>query len=289
MIKSYKFRRRIANFFIYLLLAILGIIWVSPFVYLVMHSFRAESMTTVPYLIPHEWTFDNYIKLFTSAGSSSINFPRWFINTFVVAIFSCIISTISVLAVSYTFSRLRFGARKKLMNVAMILGMFPGFMSMIAVYYILKGLGFLETGVLKQVALVLVYSGGAGLGFYMAKGFFDMIPRTIDEAAYIDGATKWDTFIHITIPMSKPIITYTLLTAFMGPWTDYIFAKVIMGSDTEYYTIAIGLWTMLEKEYIEYYYTQFYAGCVLISIPIAILFMLTQSCYVEGVSGAVKG
>ena len=119
MIKSYKFRRRIANFFIYLLLAILGIIWVSPFVYLVMHSFRAESMTTVPYLIPHEWTFDNYIKLFTSAGSSSINFPRWFINTFVVAIFSCIISTISVLAVSYTFSRLRFGARKKLMNVAM--------------------------------------------------------------------------------------------------------------------------------------------------------------------------
>ena len=169
------------------------------------------------------------------------------------------------------------------------MGMFPGFMSMIAVYYILKGLGFLETGQLKMVALVLVYSGGAGLGFYMAKGFFDMIPRTIDEAAYIDGATKWDTFIHITIPMSKPIITYTLLTAFMGPWTDYIFAKVIMGSDTEYYTIAIGLWTMLEKEYIEYYYTQFYAGCVLISIPIAILFMLTQSCYVEGVSGAVKG
>ena len=141
MIKSYKFRRHLANFFIYLLLAILGIIWVSPFVYLVMHSFRAESMTTVPYLIPHEWTFDNYIKLFTSAGSSSINFPRWFINTFVVAIFSCIISTISVLAVSYTFSRLRFGARKKLMNVAMILGMFPGFMTMIAIYYLLKAMG----------------------------------------------------------------------------------------------------------------------------------------------------
>ena len=135
----------------------------------------------------------------------------------------------------------------------------------------------------------MVYSGGAGLGFYMAKGFFDTIPKTIDEAAYIDGATKWDTFIHVTIPMSKPIITYTLITTFMGPWVDYIFAKVIMGNDTKYYTIAIGLWTMLEKEYIEAFYTQFYAGCVLISIPISILFVLTQRCYVEGLSGAVKG
>ncbi len=171
----------------------------------------------------------------------------------------------------------------------MILGMFPGFMSMIAVYYILKGLGLLETGVLKQISLILVYSGGAGLGFYMAKGFFDTIPRSIDEAAYIDGATKWDTFIRVTIPLSKPIITYTLLTSFMGPWVDYIFAKVIMGNDTKYYTIAIGLWTMLEKEYEKYYYTQFYAGCVLISIPIAIVFLLSQRCYVEGVAGAVKG
>ena len=175
------------------------------------------------------------------------------------------------------------------MNIALILGMFPGFMSMIAVYYILKGLGFLDTGLLKQVALVMVYSGGAGLGFYIAKGFFDTIPKTIDEAAYIDGATKWQTFTQITIPLSKPIITYTLITTFMGPWVDYIFAKVIMGTDTKYYTIAIGLWTLLEKEYVEYFYTQFYAGCVLISIPISILFLLTQKNYVEGMSGAVKG
>ena len=105
----------------------------------------------------------------------------------------------------------------------------------------------------------------------------------------MDGATKWQTLIHITLPLSKPIITYTLLTAFMGPWVDYIFARVIMGQDTQYYTIAIGLWTMLQKEYIETCYTQFYAGCVLISIPIAILFTLTQKYYVEGVSGAVKG
>jgi len=282
-----KTKRFITNSLCHLLLAVLSVIWVLPIFYVVLTSFREEGGSYKSYIWPRGFTLDNYKNLITS--NSNIDFTRWFLNTLIIAIFSTILSAFFVLCVSYVMSRLRFKMRKPFMNIALILGMFPGFMSMIAVYYILKGLGFLETGVLKQVALVLVYSGGAGLGFYMAKGFFDTIPKTIDEAAYIDGATKWDTFIHVTIPMSKPIITYTLITAFMGPWVDYIFAKVIMGNDIKYYTIAIGLWTLLEKEYIELYYTQFYAGCVLISIPISILFMLTQKCYVEGISGAVKG
>ena len=282
-----KKKKFIVNSACHLLLAVLSIIWVLPIFYVILTSFREEGGSYKSYIWPKGFTLDNYKALFE--GGSNINFNRWFINTLVIALISTVISAFFVLCVSYVMSRLRFKMRKPLLNVALILGMFPGFMSMIAVYYILKGMGFLETGILKQVALIMVYSGGAGLGFYMAKGFFDTIPISIDEAAYIDGATKWDTFIHVTIPMSKPIITYTLITTFMGPWVDYIFAKIIMGNDTQYYTIAIGLWTMLEKEYVEYYYTQFYAGCVMISIPIAILFMLTQKCYVEGVAGAVKG
>lgn len=281
-------KKLITNTACYILLTVLSIIWVLPIFYVILTSFRKEGGSYKSYIWPRGFTLDNYLNLFR-ANSSGIDFSRWFMNTLVIAIFSTIISAFFVLCVSYVMSRLRFKMRKTFMNIALILGMFPGFMSMIAVYYILKGLGLLETGVLKQVSLVLVYSGGAGLGFYMAKGFFDTIPKSIDEAAYIDGATKWDTFIRITIPLSKPIITYTLITTFMGPWVDYIFAKVIMGNDTKYYTIAIGLWTMLEQEFVEYYYTQFYAGCVLISIPIAILFLLTQKCYVEGVAGAVKG
>ena len=282
-----KARRIISNTLCHVLLAILSVIWVLPIGYVILTSFRKEGGSYKSYIWPRGFTLDNYKNLF--APTSQINFGRWFLNTLVIALISTVIAAFFVLCVSYCMSRLRFKMRKPFMNIALILGMFPGFMSMIAVYYILKGLGLLETGLLKQLALVMVYSGGAGLGFYMAKGFFDTIPRTIDEAAYIDGATKWDTFTKITIPLSKPIITYTLITTFMGPWVDYIFAKVIMGNDTKYYTIAIGLWTMLEKEYVEYFYTQFYAGCVLISIPIAILFLLTQKCYVEGVSGAVKG
>lgn len=281
-------KRFITNTACHILLAVLSVIWVLPIIYVILTSFRKEGGSYKSYIIPKEFTLDNYKNLFTNT-LGGMDFKQWFLNTFVIALCVMLISGFMVIAVSYCMSRLRFKMRKPFMNVALILGMFPGFMSMFAIYYILKGLGFLETGLLKQIALVLCYSGGAGLGFYMAKGFFDTIPKTIDEAAYIDGASKWETFIHITLPMSKPIITHTLLTAFMGPWTDYIFAKVIMGQDTKYYTIAIGLWTMLEKEYIETYYTQFYAGCVLISIPISILFLLTQKCYVEGVSGAVKG
>lgn len=278
----------------HILLAILSVIWVLPILFVILTSFREEGGTYTSYIIPKGFTLRNYSELVQGinsqiTGGTNIDFVRWFLNTLIIAVFSTLLSAFFVLCVSYVMSRLRFKMRKNFLNIAMIMGMFPGFMSMIAVYYILKGIGLLETGVLKQLSLVLVYSGGAGLGFYMAKGFFDTIPRSIDEAAYIDGATKWDTFTKITIPLSKPIITYTLLTSFMGPWVDYIFAKVIMGNDTKYYTIAIGLWTMLEKEYEKYYYTQFYAGCVLISIPIAAVFLLSQRCYVEGVAGAVKG
>ena len=283
-----KQRKVISNVLCHVLLAVLGFIWVLPIFYVILTAFRAEGGSYKSYIFPKGYTVDNFVNLINTSNSM-IDFKRWFLNTLIIAIFSTLISAFFVVCVAYCMSRLRFRMRKPFLNLAMILGMFPGFMSMVAVYYILKGLGFLETGLLKQVALVLVYSGGAGLGFYIAKGFLDTIPKAIDEAAYMDGATKWQTLIHITLPLSKPIITYTLLTSFMGPWVDYIFAKVIMGNDTRYYTIAIGLWSLLEQEQIEYHYTEFFAGCVMISIPIAILFLFTQKYYVEGVSGAVKG
>ena len=291
MIKSYKLRRALSNGFIYLFLAVMGFIWISPFIYLLMHSFRAEGMVVVDYLIPREWTLQNYIDLFTGTvrgetGVAQLNFPRWFLNTFIVACFSCVISTVSVLMVSYAFSRLRFSARKKFMNVSMILGMFPGFMSMIAIYYLLKAMGLTQ----NLVALVICYSCGAGLGFQISKGFFDTIPRALDEAATIDGATKNQIFWRIILPMSKPIVVYTILTSFMGPWTDFIFAKIIMGDKRDLYTVAIGLQKMTEVDFKNAYYKQFLAGSVVVAVPITLLFLKMQKYYVEGVTaGGVKG
>lgn len=284
MIKSYKLRRGLANTFIYIILAILGFIWICPFIYLLMHSFRAEGVTVVNYLIPREWTFQNYIDLFTSHGT--LNFTKWFINTFVVACFSCVISTISILMVSYAFSRLRFKSRKKFINVGMILGMFPGFMTMIAIYYLLKAMGLTQT----LVALVICYSAGAGLGYQISKGFFDTIPRALDEAATIDGATKNQIFWKIILPMSKPIVVYTVLTSFIGPWTDFILAKIIMGDKRDNYTVAIGLQLMVDLDFKTQYYKQFLAGSVVVAVPITLLFLKMQKYYVEGVTaGGVKG
>ena len=140
-----------------------------------------------------------------------------------------------------------------------------------------------------RIALIIVFSAGSGVGFYVAKGFFDTIPKSLDEAAIIDGASRWQVFTKITIPLSKPIIVYTILTSFMGPWIDFVFAKVICGANADQFTVSIGLWKMVEKEYINSWYTCFAAGAVVVSIPIAILFMFTQKFYVEGMSGAVKG
>lgn len=281
-----KAKKTIVNIIIHIFLAILSFIWVLPIFWVVLTSFRGEKGSYVTTFFPKTYTINNYVKLFTD--TSILNFPKMFVNTFIIAIFTCIISTIFVLSVSYTMSRMRFNMRKPFMNVAMILGLFPSFMSMIAVYYILKALGLAE-GSMIRIALIVVFSAGSGVGFYVAKGFFDTIPKALDEAAIIDGATRWQVFTKITAPLSKPIIVYTILTSFMGPWVDFIFAQVICRADAQYYTVSIGLWKMLEKEYIDSWYTCFAAGAVVVSIPIAILFLLTQKFYVDGMSGAVKG
>ena len=277
----------IGNILVHVGLGIVAFIWVLPILWVIMTSFRAGKGSYSTTFIPQSWTLSNYTTLLTD--TDIFNFPRWFGNTLFVAIISCILATFYLVSIAFVMSRLRFKARKPMLNVALILGMFPGFMSMIAVYYILKGIG-LTQGNLKLVALILLYSGGASiLQFYVAKGFFDTIPKTIDEAAYIDGATKWDVFTKITIPLAKPIIVYTVLTSFMAPGIDFIMAKVIIGTDAQYYTVAIGLWNMLEKENIYQWYTRFAAGAVLVSIPIAILFVIMQRYYTDGMSGAVKG
>ncbi len=279
-------RKRITNLLVHLALAILAFIWLLPIIWIVLTSFRAEKGSYVNSFFPKSYTLNNYIKLFTDR--TVLNFPRMFTNTLIIAIFACLISTFFVVSVAYSLSRMRFKMRKPYMNMAMILGLFPGFMSMIAQYYLLKTMGLTEGGMIR-IALIIAYSACAGMGFQIAKGYLDTIPKSIDEAAIMDGATQWQVFTRIIMPLSKPIIIYTTLTSFIAPWVDFIFANVLCGANSKQFTVAIGLWNMLQKEYIHQWYTAFAAGAVVISIPIAIIFLLMQKYYVEGVSGAVKG
>ncbi len=281
---SYKGRRRAADAVIYIILTVLAIIWLLPIVYLILQSFREEAGAYTSYIIPKSFTLDNYKRLFTQ--TDMFNYPKWYLNTLTVSVATCILSTLMILMISYTFSRLRFKSRKTFMNLGLILGMFPGFMSMIAVYYLLKVIGLGQS----LISLVLVYSSAAALGYFVAKGFFDTIPRSLDEAATIDGATRNQIFWKIIFPLSKPIIVYTALTSFVSPWADFIFVSVIMKDNYSNYTVALGLFQMLTRENIFEYFTRFCAGAVLVALPVSLLFMFLQRYYVSGVTGgAVKG
>lgn len=284
--KSYKLQRRLSLTFRYLLLVFLAIIWLVPIVWIILASFSYNDTGFVSTFWPEQFTMQNYIGIL---NSQQFPFLDWMRNTFIVAVISMVLSTFVTISVAYALSRLRFRFRKPFLQIALVLGMFPGFMSMIALYYILKSFNMLNLG-----GLVLVYVGGAGLGFYIAKGFFDTIPRSMDEAAIIDGATRWQVFIHIGLPMSRPMIVYTALMAFIGPWTDFIFSGIILSSsgNARTYTIAYGLYNMLHstKGSSTTYFTQFIAGCVIIAIPITILFVIMQKFYVNGITaGADKG
>ena len=283
-LRSKKRVERTTNAVVYVILVIISIIWIIPYVYLIIQSLRAEPGAYINYLLPKEWTFDNYIKLITD--TSLFDFPRWYLNTFVTALVVCVIQTTIVLATSYALSRLRFKGRKGLMNLFLVLGMFPGFMSMTAVYFVLKEIGLTQS----LVGLMLVYVASSAMQYYISKGYFDTIPKSLDEAAKIDGASRHTIFFKIILPLAKPIIVYTVLQAFLMPWGEYMFSSLLMLGDQTKFNVANGLRQMLQRENIAEYFTRFCAGAVLVSVPIAALFIWLQKYYVEGVTGgAVKG
>lgn len=290
-------KRLITDSIIYIVLAVMVVIWLFPLVWMVLRAFDTNTSNITTSIFPKEFTMDNFKNLFGGADYDQYPYGKWLVNTLIVATGSCIISTLLVLMVSYAFSRLRFKARKTLMNIALILGLFPGFLSIITLYYIFKQVSFTigdteYTLTNNTFGLILVYSIGAGTGYYIVKGFFDTVPVAIDEAARIDGATKNRIFWRMIIPLSKPIIIYTILTAFIGPWCDFILAKVFI-SDPEKFTVAVGIQQWLDagdNNTIDRMFTRFCAGGTLIAVPIVLLYLLMQKFYVAGITGgAAKG
>ena len=278
-----KASRAISNTIIYIVLIVMSIIWLIPFVCIVLQSFRCESTWQVGYVIPQQWGLDNYRALMQT------NFPKWYLNTFIIALVVAAVQTIIVLCMSYTLSRFRFKMRAGLMRFMLILGMFPGMLAMIILYRVLDDLGL--TGNNSMPGLILVYVASSAMGYYVSKGFFDTISKSLDEAARVDGATRAQVLTKIILPLSKPIVIYTILTGFMGPWGDFVFARYVSQLKPLGMTVAVGLQSWLATDTMTFNnYTLFCAGGVIVALPVAILFMCLQRYYVEGVtSGGVKG
>lgn len=266
----------------YIMLVIIAIGCIYPALWIVLASFRPGKSLYSKTLIPESFTLSHYKELFTS---QSFLFGTWYMNTLKIAVFSMIIGTILVLLTSYAVSRFRFKGRQNALSTILVLGMFPGFMSMIALYILLNSLDLLNT----HAAMIIVYAAGAPLGgTLIMKGFLDTIPRSLDEAAKIDGATNFQIFRKIILPLSKPMITYMGLTMFVGPWVDFIFARLVLRTK-ENWTLAVGLWDLVNSTQ-DSNFTLFAAASVLIALPITILFIFLQRLLVDGMTaGASKG
>ncbi len=280
---STKASSRLGNTIIYIILILISLIWLFPLFGLVLESFRVESTAMESYLIPKKFGLDNYVRLFTKT-----DFLIWFKNTAIMGIATAFIQTFFVLSMSYVLSRLRFKGRKAMMNVMLVLGMFPGFLTMILIYKVFSDIGL--TAEMAPVGLIIVYCASSGMSYYIAKGFFDTIPKSLDEAARVDGATRWQVFYKVIMPLSKPIVIYTILMGFMAPWGDFMMASYIIHENSAGMNVAVGAFKWLSKTNLNDFYTTFCAAGVIVAVPVTAVFLALQKYYVEGVTGgAVKG
>lgn len=281
-----KIKKMIKPVLLHVIMALLAFLWLIPIIWLVVTSLSGYKGINTMHFFPTQWSLDNYKQLFLRPDTVA-NFPAWFQNSMIIGIFSCIISTMFVLMVSYAMSCMRFPSRKPLMSFAIILGMFPGVLSMIAIYFVMKLIGLTNS----LLGLVIIYSAGSGLGYLICKGFFDTIPISLRESAKLEGASELTIFTRIVIPLSKPIIVYTVINSFLAPWMDFVMAKLMIRSkDPTDWTVAMGLYNLVQKTLVGDYFSVFCAGGVIVAVPISVLFLLMQKFYVEGITGgAVKG
>lgn len=279
-------KKKVKFVFHHLLLAFLVFVWLIPIVWLFVTSLSGYKGINTMNFFPTEWSWDNYMQLFFRPDTVA-NFPAWFKNSMIIGSCTCLISTSFVLMVAYAMSCMRFKGRKPLMSFSIILGMFPGVLSMIAIYFIMKMLSLSNS----LFGLIVIYSAGSGLGYLICKGFFDTIPVSLRESAKLEGASQFTIFTRIVIPLSKPIIVYTVINSFLTPWMDFVIAKLMIRSkDPCDWTVAMGLFNLVQRTLVGEYFSVFCAGGVIVAIPISILFVLMQKFYVEGVTGgAVKG
>ena len=263
---------------IYLIVLLISFIFAFPCIWLILSSFNANgSLLTLDGFFPESYSFETFKTLFTEKLEH--DYMRWFWNTLFVAGVSCVISTILVLAVSYTMSRYRFKSRKQMMKATLLLNIFPNFMNMTALFVIMTQFDLVN----NLWGLILLYSSGATMGFLVQKGFFDTIPSTIYDAATLDGATDLRVFASITLPLSKPMIVYTALTAFVWPWSDFMLPKLLL-PDKSQWTVAIGLNWLDESKF-----SIFAAGSVFIAVPIVALYIALSKYLIQGgAAGAVK-
>ena len=275
-----KIRQSIFRGVIYIILSIMVIQALYPIIWVVMSSLNPGASLFSTKLIPEKLTIIHYVELFTEK-----QYGLWYLNTLKIATITMIISLIFVTTTGYALSMFRFKGRRTGLMTLLVLQMFPIIINMTSIYVLLYFTGLLDT----HFGLILLYVGGYILPGYTwyVKGFFDSIPRSISEAAKIDGASNMNILRRVMLPLSFPVMTFLALVSFILPWMDFAFARLILTS-TANRTLALGLYDMI-VENSRTDFTMFAAGAVLIAAPITILYACLQRYLINGLSeGAAK-
>ena len=278
--KYYTNIQHISKVLMVMFFIIVSLTVLYPMVYVVSGSVAPGNsiadMDPKPFARGVTWAHFKYLFNQTQYG-------LWFLNTLKIAVSTSVITMIITSLSAYIFSRFRFSIKKPMLMSLLILQVFPSFVGMIAIYVIIQRIGGFDT----LWGLVLVYiAGNIPYDVWMVKSYIDTIPKSLDEAARIDGASHFRIWATIVMPVAKPIITFLGITTFTGPWMDFIFPKMILRSP-EKQTLALGLFSFVTDKKNEF--TTFAAGSIIIAIPFVIFFIFTQKAMMMSmVSGAVK-
>lgn len=282
-------RNRRVALILRLLLAAVMLFWTFlPIVWIISASFNASNSLVGQTLIPANPTLDHYRYLF---NNNQHPYPSWYWNSLKLAVLTTILGLLITTTAAYAFSRFRFSGRRPLLQSILLIQVFPNFLNMVAIFSILLQIGNVISwlGLNTHSGLLLVYLGGTlGANTWLTKGYFDSIPRDLDEAAVMDGATQFQTFWRILIPLVQPILVVVGLLSFIGVYSEYVLARLIL-TDKFQYTLAVGLNLFIRNQFANRWGV-FCAGALLAALPVVILFLIFQRYLVGGLtSGGVKG
>ncbi|OOE12189.1 sugar ABC transporter permease [Fictibacillus arsenicus] len=277
---SIKTANRIRLTLSYLILLGAIAVVIYPIVWVVGSSLNPGNSLSSSTIIPENATLDHYRKLFAET-----EYLTWYWNTLKICFITMVLSVIFIGLTAYAFSRYKFVGRKNGLLLFLILQMIPQFVAILAIYILAFQVGLLDT----HLALILVYVGGLiPMNTYLAKNYYDTIPKELDESARIDGAGHFRIFWQIILPLSKPILAVIALFSFISPFADFILASILISSDDKQ-TLAVGLFNMISNKFGNNF-TLFAAGSVLVAIPIGLLFLSLQRYFISGLTaGGTKG
>ena len=268
-----------------------------PVAYVLSAAFTSNPSLASSSLIPSHLTFDNFKNLFspgnstTDITSNAANYGHWIINTLIVATATSILTVMLGALAAYAFSRFRFKGRRLGMMTLLLIQMFPQFLAVVAIYLIVLNVGdiFSVIGINSLVAVIVVYLGGSmGIQAWLMKGFFDTIPKELDESARVDGATPGQIFWGVVMPLAAPVLAVVALMSFVFTLNEFVIASALLQTN-KHYTLPVGLYGFINQNYGQHW-GPFAAGSLMAMIPVTALFLFLQRWIVSGLTaGSVKG